>query len=678
MTILVLFVSLLLFMPVAAWPAVCGKAGTIYTMGTGACTGETDTLVNGDNFIDTFTDAACGDTIILTAGIHYGTRILFVSSGGPQGNPFGMPNKSCGTNQYVTMQSSALSSLPIDVRVGPSSVANMATLETSTSASVVAFVPGAGWYKFLGLQFTQTVCVSVPAPCPGSGGGSTAGFTPVLVGPDTVQGGDVHDVIYDRVLVRPYEETQADPDSVNVRSSAQGIRFDGSAITISNSWIGGFCCKQINAPTVVAQSTALGAVGGLGPFTITNNMIEAYYANLFTGGGGGPTVPITTATVSASTTTTATISLTTGLNVGDVMRFHYATCYTNSAGYCVNYGAAIVDTITGSNITFHFFGPDTPSTAPDTGGGSGASWKTTNTLVALDIFSVTRNTLNKRAAWSANSGQCKTFWEIKEGSHITFSGNTITGPIDGAAGTLCPINVAFTRNQDSSNPWAESNNNTFTSNLAPGLSVFVISQGDPYHSVVDGSGITVSNNLLGGSSGRSGIDFIEGDSGAANPPLWTITHNTSRGFTRAMLESTGFTFSGGITYKDNIVNSGSSFVLSDSQFPSRTEIKNIIINTSGGSAPGYTSGDFVVANDAAVGFTNVTSADAGGDYHGYALTGGTSCTTGNWRNCASDGTDPGVNFTTLDAALGGGGGTLTLCLHSGAFRVVSGALVGCP
>ncbi len=37
------------------------------------------------------------------------------------------------------------------------------------------------------------------------------------------------------------------------------------------------------------------------------------------------------------------------------------------------------------------------------------------------------------------------------------------------------------------------------------------------------------------------------------------------------------------------------------------------------------------------------------DYHGYALTG-----SGPWRNAASDGTDPGVNLTKLDAALSGG------------------------
>ena len=34
------------------------------------------------------------------------------------------------------------------------------------------------------------------------------------------------------------------------------------------------------------------------------------------------------------------------------------------------------------------------------------------------------------------------------------------------------------------------------------------------------------------------------------------------------------------------------------------------------------------------------------DYHGFALTG-----TGPWRNAASDGTDPGVNFSTLDGTL---------------------------
>ena len=47
-----LLVALLLLAPSVAWAAVCGKVGTTYTMGTGACAGETDPAVNGTNLQD--------------------------------------------------------------------------------------------------------------------------------------------------------------------------------------------------------------------------------------------------------------------------------------------------------------------------------------------------------------------------------------------------------------------------------------------------------------------------------------------------------------------------------------------------------------------------------------------------------------------------------------------------
>jgi hypothetical protein len=56
------------------------------------------------------------------------------------------------------------------------------------------------------------------------------------------------------------------------------------------------------------------------------------------------------------------------------------------------------------------------------------------------------------------------------------------------------------------------------------------------------------------------------------------------------------------------------------------------------------------ANDAAMGFTDITGCDNGSNYHGCKLTSGSP-----GHNAASDGTDVGVNFAALDAALNGGG-----------------------
>jgi hypothetical protein len=82
-------------------------------------------------------------------------------------------------------------------------------------------------------------------------------------------------------------------------------------------------------------------------------------------------------------------------------------------------------------------------------------------------------------------------------------------------------------------------------------------------------------------------------------------------------------------------------------WPGFSHDHSLVINTSGGAPPAYMSSDFVVNNTAAVGFVNAPGADAGGDYHGYALSSASA-----FKGRASDGTDPGVDFAALDAALG--------------------------
>ena len=59
-------------------------------------------------------------------------------------------------------------------------------------------------------------------------------------------------------------------------SAAFPIRLDGANQTIKNSYISGFCCFQSDTPTVVAQSEGIAIPTGPGPFTITNNFVEAF------------------------------------------------------------------------------------------------------------------------------------------------------------------------------------------------------------------------------------------------------------------------------------------------------------------------------------------------------------------------------------------------------------------
>src|SRR5215472_18477488 len=87
--------------------SVCLKSGSVYT-----CTDTGDPVTNGANLQNTVNAASCGDTIVLPAGVEHRNAT------GTSGNSVVIfPNKSCGTNQYVTIQSSATASLPAGTRV---------------------------------------------------------------------------------------------------------------------------------------------------------------------------------------------------------------------------------------------------------------------------------------------------------------------------------------------------------------------------------------------------------------------------------------------------------------------------------------------------------------------------------------------------------------------------------
>jgi len=604
-----------------------------------------DPLANGDAFQSTVNAAACGDTIVLQAGVVYAARMISSNSYGPQGNSFTMPNKNCASNQWVTIQTSALGNLPSG-RVGYSDIPSMATLASNSNSPVITYANNAGWYKWIGILFTLTGNVA-----------ANRGFNPNIV--DTAQGGYgpwPHDIFYDRVVIRPYEES-LNPVPNTVRSSAIGIRLDGANMTLQNSYVSGFCCKQSNDGVTNIQSEAVVIVNGPGPYTLTNNFLEAYGWNILTGGGGG--MAWNTATVASATMTSATLSNVTNLHVGDAIRFRYSAGY--ASGQCnggrVIYGSAVVDSINGTTITFHWLTPGAPSLPPDSPGE--AAWNGVNP----SNLTIRQNRLHKRTEWAANSGQCKAFWEMKAGSNVLFEGNTLTGPLDATSGSACPITTALATNQDGSNPWAATNNNVFRNNLMIGVgSIFSVQPYDSYCGAMPGSGMTFTNNLLGRINGTR-FSFFENTRKGSN---WVISHNTVRSVGNSIFhpdanwpDTSNATYN--VTFVDNLVESGGYWIqtldLTPTLYPGMVQHHNVIINNSGYGQPSYTSSDMVVTSTAAVGFVNVSDADAGGDYHGYALSSSSP-----FKGRASDGTDPGVNFTTLDAVLAApapssGGGT---------------------
>ena len=652
-----------LFMLLLILCAATETQAAVITVSTGS-----DSLANGDQFQNALNLAACGDTIVLQAGATYATRVGWVNQYGPIGSPFSLPNKSCATGQYVTIQTSQIGSLPSG-RISPSNIGLMATLATNTSYSVIEPASGAGNYQFIGIEFTNTASLT-------TNNGNTTFI--VLATPQSPTSGKWgHDMVFDRVWIHPYEDV-TNPSSPT-RSASIAINLDGANQTIKNSYISGFCCFTGNAPTTPQTSVGISVNSGPGPLTITNNFVEAYGWNIFTGGGGASDPgsilidPANTATISGATTTQATFSQTATLRVGDYVAFvvpQWTTLVncgggkggggTPSRGYVV-----VVDSITPATglVTYHGAGCDSIADGPSLpADGTRAQWRGRH----LDGVTVRGNTFSKRTEWcSGTYGIAKAVWEMKDGSHVLFEGNIVNVPALYAGNPIgcSPLTTAMGLNQDGTAPWMASNQNVFRNNIFRGVREIMHLQNYAMNtSAAPECGFTFSNNLLDGSAKSAWMTT----SGGCN---LTFTHNTARGMTNSMFfdASNGSWPSVNIVVRDNIATSGRYFFNepggAGTGYPGKTEHHNVIINNSGVAPPSYMSNDFVVPNDAAVGFVNVTSADAGGDYHGYAL-----ASTSAFKGRASDGTDPGVNFELLDAALalgssgsggssGGSGGT---------------------
>src|SRR5215831_9947382 len=185
----------------------CLKSGSVYT-----CTDTGDPVTNGANLQNTVNAASCGDTIVIPTAVEHRNAT------GTSGNPVViLPNKSCGTNQYVTIQSSATASLPAGTRVTYANLSSMAVLRTMNQAPAIDYANGAGWIKWIGVLFTSRDMSQPPVS-----------FVGTLVSFNTDQSGTAHHIVYDRVIIRPFEEERGPPPSATGQMSVGfGLRLDG-------------------------------------------------------------------------------------------------------------------------------------------------------------------------------------------------------------------------------------------------------------------------------------------------------------------------------------------------------------------------------------------------------------------------------------------------------------------
>jgi Ricin-type beta-trefoil lectin domain-like/Right handed beta helix region len=176
--------------------------------------------------------AHSGDTINLAAGATYTGNFRLAPNAGPA---------------WITIQSSAMNSLPgAGVRVSPDQAGAMARIITPNAASAVQITTGANYYRFVGIEFS---------------------VAPGIYIQDVIQAGMGYEPSTDQL---PHD-LDFDRDYIHPDASAggkRGIALNGGSTTVENSYVSGFWSTG-------QDTQALAGWNGPGPFTITNNYLEA-------------------------------------------------------------------------------------------------------------------------------------------------------------------------------------------------------------------------------------------------------------------------------------------------------------------------------------------------------------------------------------------------------------------
>ncbi len=633
---------------------------------------------NGVNLITAEIAAVCGDTITLVAGATYfGGHNNGVLLGDK--SPCSVQTTVCTGNAggCVTTNLPAYGS-----RVIPGLHAQYMAKVTSDNLAAFVIAYGAHHWTLQGLEITDSF-------------GGTGNLW-VTVNIEMGRANTSADLIamghfiIDRCFIHP-----SDISSTQLTNLPVGDSHSGTAINISGSnniiigndirGYGGY--EPGNAPTRQQSYGIAPSVGG--PLLIENNYVEAMFNNIFI--VGVAVDPAHTATISNPTPTSATLSTVAGLNVGDIIALQYmgpspTNCVVAPPTIC--YQTALIDSISGNNITYHGYAAGNLGAVHSPDNGGNAQW---NGFLPHDI-TVTHNTFFKLFEWQSppfangSFGSAKGYIETKQCVNCRIEGNVSAG---GCSGYNQETQGTGANNVS---PWATLKNMTIRSNLMLANSDTWTIQGlDATNSSTSADGFLITNNFVQQmpaacpSANPTGQEYAMTAEYASNI---TYTHNTIRAssaqFARLVRGDSG-TEPGGLqgqrdgalnfTFKDNIANYGYYGMLASSAGATTacqannqswqpngpvTGSTNIIINnhiggTNDNPATSYCGGGLssqfpngtVVANDAAVGFVNIAASDAGGDYHLAAL-----ASSSPYKGTASDGGDPGCNFAALDAALG--------------------------
>lgn len=572
-----------------------------------------------------------GDTITLLAGGVYNTPFNFTA--------FTLPNKG-SSSSYITITSTIAP--PADgVRVTLADRANMPKLVASVGA------PGffnaanrANHYRLSGLWFTNIKNANQSGTVFLLGGGNDITGTTVPNG-----GGDItqypHDIIVDHCFFNPVDWDE--DNQQNLYSSVNyAVELLGKDISVRDSQMVGFGARYAEDHSVILDSGCVLVGVAPGPFTVANNFCEGWFVGFFTGGGDPGTSNF--GTVIASTTTTMTLSNVTNLQVGDNITFQAVRPNPSNPGneaWCFS----TVLSISGTSIT------TTPVQVRGTNGnkqngpaplvGGESRWRGWNP----SNITISRNYFNKPVRWfNLNGSDGKGFFEMKLCDTCLIDGNVFNG------------NSSFTvtvRNQGGAAPWSVIKNVTLSNNLAVRFGWGVTSLFfDNERLSQESSNIVFTNNLMYGDSGTIG---------GINPKIFSGTYGDNVQFTHNTvlqsgemvrlgngIEWAGIDATTNFVWRDNLTNWGTSppngYACLDGArtvcTPDYVWNKNVMIGAPNDQVNTFPGSNWNPATVDLVGFANVAQ-------NNYCL-----APSSPYHNAASDGTDVGVNCTTLIQALG--------------------------
>jgi hypothetical protein len=206
--------------------------------------GSTITVPEGGDLQAAIDGAQPGDTILLVPGATYPGSFVLQAKGG---------------SDFITIRSAAAdSSLPPDgTRLTPSSVSQLPRVQGGV-AGMPAFTTalGAHHYRLLFLEVVSTYAANDLIEL---GDGSNAQDTLSAV---------AHDLIVDRCYIHGDAAT----------GQKRGIALNSASTSIVNSYISDIKSSESDAQAIAGWN-------GPGPFTITNNYLEASGENVLFGGG---------------------------------------------------------------------------------------------------------------------------------------------------------------------------------------------------------------------------------------------------------------------------------------------------------------------------------------------------------------------------------------------------------